>query len=223
MTQFLSAAAQDPWPRKSEGDPRGPKGLGAGGEQTAPAILSGCLSPSVPVGRPREGLFLPLIHMGLSSLQPVKHCSQPQHWQQEGTGEGQPRPAVPSEFLPKRHGPGCPKQPVCPSPKLLTNSPENGVENPPLTSSRRNPVFPISTRAGWASLPAHKGLKIALPPQEGQEPRVWSWLGPLVPQGISRCGGLQDRAGRAKPEPCPTIGEDGVIRRWTSETQESRD
>lgn len=73
-------------------------GWGQMGEWIVPAILSGCLSPSVPAGQPREGLILLPIHMGLSSPQPVKHRSQLQHCQQEGTGEGEPRSAMPSDL-----------------------------------------------------------------------------------------------------------------------------
>lgn len=62
--------------------------LGAGGERVAPGTLSECLSPSVLAGWPCEGPILLPIHMRLSSLQLLKHCSRPQYCQQEGTGEG---------------------------------------------------------------------------------------------------------------------------------------
>ena len=92
--------------------------LGAGGEWVAPGTLSECLSPSVLAGWPCEGPILLPIHTRLSSLQLLKHSSWPQYCQQEAQGRGAPRWAMLLKPLAQRHGlgPGCPKQPVCPSP-----------------------------------------------------------------------------------------------------------
>lgn len=95
-----------------------------------------------------------------------------------------------------------------------------GRELPPATNSGkiRSPL--ISTRANLTSFPANTGQETALPPQEGQGAQGALMAQPLFfSQGTSRYGGLQGRAGTSKPDPIPTIGEDGAIRGWALETQ----
>lgn len=165
VTQFL-LAAQSPWLRKPEGDLGGPRGwLGAGGEWIAPAMLSGCLSPSVPAGRPHEGLILLSIHTGLSSPPPLKHCSQLQHCQQEGTGEGEPRIAMPSDLLPKRHEPRCPKQSACPSPKFPGY--QRWVQDPHSQALAGTQSFLFQQEQGWLPFQPPENRAKDCPPTTG--------------------------------------------------------
>lgn len=171
--------------------------------------MSRCLSLSVLLSvladRPHEGSVLPLFTWGFHLCSQWSSAPDPA-LPARCHRKGEHRSAMPSHPSPERRRtePGHPNQPVFPRPEHPGH--QRWAENCPLPpqtlAETRSPL--ISTRANLTSFLAHMGQNTALPPKEGQEPRVGSWLSLLfLSQGTGRYDGLQDRAGASKPDPMP--------------------